>query len=82
MFSYITKAYKSYTTRLTTNQINKMIRKIIIENPIQMGERKIFYVTQYASKPPRFAFFVNNTRLFTQSYINFSKIKLSNTWNL
>ena len=76
MFSYITKAYKSYTTRLTTNQINKMIRKIIIENPIQMGERKIFYVTQYASKPPRFAFFVNNTRLFTQSYINFFKNKI------
>ncbi|MDD4028159.1 MAG: ribosome biogenesis GTPase Der [Caldisericia bacterium] len=82
MFATIQKTYTSYSTRLTTHEVNKMIRRIIVDNPIQMGERKILYVTQYASKPPRFVFFVNRPKMFTQPYINFFKNKIIETMKL
>lgn len=82
MFAMIQKTYTSYTKRFTTHEVNKMIRRIIIDNPIQMGERKILYVTQYATKPPRFAFFVNRPKMFTQPYINFFKNKIIESMDL
>ncbi|MCK5848845.1 MAG: ribosome biogenesis GTPase Der [Caldisericia bacterium] len=82
VFSKIKRVYASYTTRLTTHQANIMVRKVLIENPIQMGDRKILYVTQVAAKPPRFVFFVNQPKTFTQSYINFFKNRIKEEMEL
>lgn len=67
----IQQAYASYTTRLSTHQVNKMIQQILVDGSLPMNNRKILYITQADIKPPTFVFFVNKTALFDSSYVNF-----------
>jgi GTP-binding protein len=77
IFSVVPEVYKSYTTRISTHPLNKMIRKILIENPIPMGSRKVLYATQASTKPPTFVLFVNHEKQFTDSYIHFFKKRIT-----
>lgn len=67
----IQQAYASYTMRISTHQVNKMIQQILIDGSLPMNNRKILYITQADIKPPTFVFFVNKTALFDASYVNF-----------
>jgi len=60
--------------RLTTNQINDMIRKATARRspPTKWGKKlRIYYGTQASVDPPTFVFFVNDTRLVHFGYRRF-----------
>jgi len=63
--------YANYSKRISTGILNEVINKAVLmkEPPIVGLKRlKIFYVTQVASKPPLFVFFVNDTKTIHFSY--------------
>ena len=82
IFAMLPEVYKSYSMRLTTHPLNKLIRKILIENPLPMGSRKILYATQASTKPPTFVLFVNHPKDFTDSYIQFFKNRITEELHL
>jgi len=77
IFAMLPDVYQSFSMRITTHPLNKLIRKILIENPLPMGSRKILYATQAGTKPPTFVLFVNHPKEFTDSYIQFFKNRIT-----
>jgi len=55
---------------ISTGNLNSWLSEALFLNPPPSGKGglKIFYVTQVAVKPPRFVFFVNDTKLVHFSY--------------
>jgi GTP-binding protein len=67
----VRKVYKKYNSEIKTSLLNEIIQaaQMHYQPPIINGKRvKIYYVTQIASKPPRFLFFVNYPEGIQESY--------------
>ncbi len=66
--------FKQTTTRLTTGQLNRVVRQILEEkHPSTPSGRKarIYYATQTAVAPPTIVLFANNPKFLDESYRRF-----------
>jgi len=66
--------FKQADTRLTTGQLNRVVRQILEEqNPSTPSGRKAraYYATQTAVHPPTIVLFVNNPAFLTETYRRF-----------
>jgi GTP-binding protein len=66
--------FKQANTRLTTGQLNRVVRQILKEkNPSTPSGRKarIYYATQTDVAPPTIVLFVNNPAFLDDSYQRF-----------
>jgi len=78
----IIKVYKNYTKRVPTSMLNKWIEEATIKHhlPTDIGgkEVKIFYATQYKTKPPTIALVMNRNKLhfsYKRYLVNFLRKK-------
>jgi GTP-binding protein len=65
---------KETKTRLTTGQLNRVVREILLERvpSTPNGRRaRVYYATQTAVAPPTIVLFVNNPAFLTDSYRRF-----------
>ena len=65
------ECYTNYNKRISTGVLNDVISNAVMmkEPPIvAMTRLKIYYVTQVATKPPTFVFFVNDPKTLHFSY--------------
>lgn len=65
------ECYTNYNKRISTGVLNDVISNAVMmkEPPIvAMNRLKIYYVTQVATKPPTFVFFVNDPKTLHFSY--------------
>lgn len=79
----VKECYESYNKRVSTGVINEVVSKAVLMNepPIVSNHRlKIYYVTQVATKPPTFVFFVNNPDLLHFSYRRYLENQLRNAF--
>jgi len=79
----VKECYENYSKRISTGILNEVINKAVLmkEPPTVANKRlKIFYVTQVASKPPTFVFFVNNENLLHFSYERYLENQLRNSF--
>ena len=63
--------YDNYNKRVSTGVLNDVIANAVLrqESPVTHGKKmKIYYVTQVATKPPTFVFFVNDPSALHYSY--------------
>ncbi|MBN2509840.1 MAG: ribosome biogenesis GTPase Der [Spirochaetales bacterium] len=73
------KVYKELHKRVDTSVMNKYLEKWLSYNPPprwKRGQYKIRYMTQVSSAPVEFAVFVNRTKGFPASYIQYLKNKI------
>jgi GTP-binding protein len=66
--------YKQSNTRLTTGQLNRVVRQILQErHPSTPSGRKarIYYATQIGIAPPTIVLFVNNPAFLDDAYLRF-----------
>lgn len=57
--------------KISTGNLNSWLSEVVFLNPpsaVEKGGLKFYYVTQVATKPPVFVFFVNNPKLVHFSY--------------
>ncbi|MBU3126269.1 ribosome biogenesis GTPase Der [Clostridium tagluense] len=83
VLSTIKECYENYSKRISTGILNEVVNKAVLmkEPPTVANKRlKIFYVTQVASKPPTFVFFVNNENLLHFSYERYLENQLRNSF--
>jgi GTP-binding protein len=75
----VNEAYRSYSVRITTHQLNQLVQEAVHLNPPPTDKGralKIYYATQVASKPPYFVFFVNDPELVHFSYSRYLENRL------
>ncbi len=81
----IEKLWAQCGQRVTTGELNRLV-KLVMERhqpPVMGGRRgKIYYMTQAASKPPTFVFFVNADKLFHGSYVRYLENQLRKVFRL
>lgn len=78
------ECYDNYNKRVATGVLNDVISRAVLmkEPPIVALKRlKIFYVTQVATKPPTFIFFVNNPSLLHFSYERYLENQLRESFD-
>ncbi|PSR21755.1 MAG: ribosome biogenesis GTPase Der [Sulfobacillus acidophilus] len=71
LWSEIDHAYASYTKRIPTHHINRVIEQAIHLNPAPTHkgrQLKVYYATQVAVRPPHLVLFVNDPELVHFSY--------------
>lgn len=71
--------------RITTGRLNTMLADATarVEPPTDKGRRlKIYYITQVSSRPPSFACFVNDKKLFHFSYQRYIENQIRQTFGL
>ncbi len=64
--SELIKIYKNYSKRIPTSKLNEWIKEATIRHHIpsdKTKEVKIFYATQFDTKPPRIALIMNRAKL-------------------
>ena len=67
---------------MPTGQLNKFVQKILAENPLPLrsGARgqsaRAAYMTQVATKPPAFAFFVGHPKDVSDNYLRYLENQL------
>lgn len=63
-------ALESYSFRISTGQLNRLIQDALYERPYSTKGRniKIYYATQVSTRPPTFALFCNEPELVHFSY--------------
>ena len=78
----IIKVYKNYSKRIPTSTLNKWIEEATIKHhiPTDIGgkEVKIYYATQYKTKPPTIALVMNRNKLhfsYKRYLVNFLRKK-------
>ncbi len=78
----IIKVYKNYTKRIPTSTLNKWIEEATIRHHIPSDirgkETKIYYATQYKTKPPTIALVMNRNKLhfsYKRYLVNFLRKK-------
>ena len=78
----ILKVYKNYSKRIPTSSLNKWIEEATIKHhiPTDIGgkEVKIYYATQYKTKPPTIALIMNRNKLhfsYKRYLVNFLRKK-------
>jgi len=67
----ILRVYKNYSRRISTSKLNEVIKFAGIKHhlPADMGKLvKIYFATQYESKPPRIALIMNRPKALHFSY--------------
>ena len=72
-------------TRIPTPQLNSFVAELvqIREPPAKQGHRlKLLYLTQFETRPPRFALQVNSRNRVTRDYLYFLENKLRKRFGL
>jgi len=67
----ILRVYENYTRRISTSKLNEVIKYATVKHhlPADMGKLvKIYFATQYESKPPRIALIMNRPKALHFSY--------------
>ncbi|EHI98417.1 GTP-binding protein engA [Clostridium sp. DL-VIII] len=76
--------YDNYNKRISTGILNDVISKAVLmkEPPVVSLKRmKIYYVTQVATRPPKFVFFVNDESTRQFSYERYLENQLRNSFD-
>ena len=71
MFSLIDTVYNNYNLRIKTGVLNEVLADAVLRNPPPSDkgvELKIYYISQFATRPPSFMLHINSKRLFHFSY--------------
>jgi GTPase len=71
MFNHAQMLFKQSRNRISTGQLNKLLRAALVQNPPpdhQGRPAKIFYATQVAAQPPTIVLFCNSPRVLTEQY--------------
>ena len=71
--------------RVSTGVLNKVLADATarVQPPTDKGRRlKIYYITQVSTRPPTFACFVNDKRLFHFSYQRYIENQIRETFSL
>lgn len=79
LWQEIDQAYASYTQRISTHQINRVIDQAVHLNPppSHKGRQlKIYYATQVSIRPPHMVLFVNDPELAHFSYERYLEHRL------
>jgi GTPase len=66
----VLKAVESYSFRISTGQLNRLIQDATFERPYTTKGKalKIYYATQVSTRPPTFALFCNDPEIMHFSY--------------
>lgn len=81
----ILSVYANYSQHLPTRQLNEIIKEATIRHQIPSDHSKIvkiFFATQYLTKPPRIALVMNKPRSLHFSYKRYLANKLRENFNL
>lgn len=81
----ILDVYKNYTQRIPTSKLNEIIKDATIKHQIPSEKSKIvkiYFATQYGTKPPRIALVMNKPRSLHFSYKRYLVNKLRENFNL
>lgn len=76
--------YANYSKRISTGVLNDVVNKaVLMKEPPVVGIKrlKIYYVTQVASKPPIFVFFVNDFQALHFSYQRYLENQLRESFD-
>jgi GTP-binding protein len=79
------KLYSTYTEKIKTSKLNKVVSSIVERNspPAVKGKcLKIYYATQTSTAPPTFTFWVNNPDLARPNWIFYLKKSLAESLGL
>ena len=85
LFPLIHEVFESNSMRITTGRLNDVLAYATarVQPPTDKGKRlKIYYVTQSATQPPTFVFFVNRADLFHFSYQRYLENQIRETFGL
>lgn len=83
MWEAIDEAFASYTQRVSTHQINRVIDQAVHLNPppTHKGRQlKVFYATQVSVRPPHIVLFVNDPTLVHFSYERYLEHRVRETF--
>ena len=79
LFNLINEVSNNNAMRISTSILNELLAEAlaIVQPPTDKGKRlKVLYMTQVSTKPPTFAIFVNDKKLFHFSYERYIVNKL------
>ena len=79
LFNLINEVSNNNSMRISTSVLNELLAEAvaIVQPPTDKGRRlKVLYMTQVSTKPPTFAIFVNDKKLFHFSYERYIVNKL------
>ena len=79
LFEIINEVSNNNSLRIQTSVLNEILSEAVsmVQPPTDKGKRlKVFYITQVSTKPPTFAIFVNDKKLFHFSYERYIVNKL------
>lgn len=85
LFEIICEVRKYNSMRISTGVLNDLLAESVmrVQPPTDKGKRlKIFYMTQVATKPPTFVFFVNSAELFHFSYQRYLENRIRETFSM
>ena len=77
--------YENYAQRIPTARLNEVIKEATIKHQIPSDHAKvvkIYFATQYQSKPPRIVLVMNKPRSLHFSYRRYLANRLRDTFNL
>ena len=78
------ECYANYNKRIGTGVLNEVInRAILMKEPplIALKRVKVYYATQVATKPPKFVFFINDSRALHFSYQRYLENQLRDSFD-
>ena len=84
LFDLINEVSNNNAMRISTSVLNELLAEAvaIVQPPTDKGKRlKVLYMTQVSTKPPTFAIFVNDKKLFHFSYERYIVNKLRQEFN-
>ena len=84
LFNLINEVSNNNAMRISTSVLNEILAEAvaIVQPPTDKGKRlKVLYITQVSTKPPTFAIFVNDKKLFHFSYERYIVNKLRQEFN-
>ncbi len=84
LFELINEVSNNNAMRIATSVLNELLAEAvaIVQPPTDKGKRlKVLYMTQVSTKPPTFAIFVNDKKLFHFSYERYIVNKLRQEFN-
>ncbi len=80
----IIEIYDNYTQRISTSELNKVIEQAVIRHALPSPNGaylRIYYATQFSTKPPKIALIMNKPRLLHFSYKRYLINFLRNRFN-
>ena len=84
LFDLINEVSNNNAIRIATSVLNELLAEAvaIVQPPTDKGKRlKVLYMTQVSTKPPTFAIFVNDKKIFHFSYERYIVNKLRQEFN-